>query len=62
MTTLVEMFSGGPIYKFRLNSATVVANSHMGITYMQTVLFWANLTTYDIFSCLGENTCYPIFC
>lgn len=46
MTSFVKMYSGGPIYKFGLNSAIVVANSHGGITYMQTVLFWANITTY----------------
>lgn len=61
MTSFVKMYCGGPIYKFGLNSAIVVANSHGGITYLQTVLFWANITTY-IFSCLGENTWYPIFC
>lgn len=61
MTSFVKMYSGGPIYKFGLNSAIVVANSHRGITYLQTVLFLANITTY-IFSCLGENTWYPIFC
>lgn len=48
MNSLVKMYSGGPIYKFGLNSAIVVANSHGGITYMQTVLFWANITTCDM--------------
>lgn len=46
MTSLVKMYSDGPIYKFGLNSAIVVAYSQRGITYMQTVLFWANITTY----------------
>lgn len=56
MNSLVKMYSGGPIYKFGLNSPIVVANSHGGITYMQTVLFWANIITYMNYSVVLEKT------
>lgn len=56
MTSFVKMYSGGPIYKFGLNSAIVVANSHGGITYMQTVLFLANITTSMNYSVVLEKT------